>query len=72
MPGSTSDSYEGPPICRCNHFKWVHGSNGCEAPDCQCPQFEEIPLEESELGQAMDAFLGIRRKGTGRSHDRQR
>jgi hypothetical protein len=54
MPGPISQSYE-PLICKCEHFKSVHNADGtC---DCGCLQFEELPFEQSELGQSIDAWM---------------
>jgi hypothetical protein len=61
MPGTVSNSYE-PPICACGRFKSVHdwppGTITAE-PDIEgCDGYTEVDLADTELGKAMDDFLG--------------
>lgn len=68
MPGSISDSYPGPPICACGHFKELHFADfdnypvlrkpgPCQGEGCTCQDFQLVDLAETELGKAMDAFI---------------
>ncbi len=60
MPGDVSMAYPGMPICECQHFKTVHDHNGhCMADNCKCRKFTEIDFDDSELGRAINEWLGI-------------
>jgi len=66
MPGQNySESYEGLPICECNHAQGIHKNctGKCEGFDddtvtpCKCRKFKEIPFDKSELGKAVNELL---------------
>jgi len=58
MPGDVSMAYPGMPICACQHFKDVHAESGpCAAEGCECKEFKIVALDDTALGEAMDAFL---------------
>lgn len=56
---SVSRAYE-PPICRCGRFKSVHDwpegtITGSDIENCN--GYEQVPLDDTALGQAMNDFL---------------
>lgn len=69
MPGSISDSYE-PPICACGRFKNVHdwpsGTITAEEGLEPCSGYREVPMDDTELGQAVNDWLGTRKKKRNR------
>ena len=60
MPGPISESHE-EPICRCGHYKQIHTTRGivrpCEVDGCDCQDFEQVDLDETALGQALNEWL---------------
>lgn len=61
MPGPVSESYE-PPICACGRFKRVHdwpeGTITAEPGVDACDGYREVALESTDLGKALEDFVG--------------
>lgn len=61
MPGPVSEAPASPPICRCEHFRYLHGADGaCSMlgdPDygCTCRGYEEDP--DPALYRELDDFM---------------
>ena len=66
MPGPISDPYTAP-ICACGRFKDVHdwpaGTITPEPGVEGCDGYREVALEETDLGRAVEEFLGGVQRG---------
>jgi len=59
MSGELSQSYEAP-MCKCEHFKWVHGGDGhyeCEGQNCNCSRYEEMDISKSQIFRDLELYL---------------